>query len=194
MKRLKIEYSFAVMWSVFYLLDEQNLFPHFVFAAVVHECGHYLALRLVGGQLRFMRLSAFGAEMRVWIPGGYGKEIIVAAAGPAGNLLAAVLLAHAGLELGAGACVLLGAINLLPAKPLDGGRILGFLFHLTPAAFWEEKATFIVSIATAALLCILGALVFIRTRSNITVFLMGLALFASQVKSSPCMNRKISIY
>ncbi|MEI3361131.1 MAG: hypothetical protein V8R75_00350 [Oscillospiraceae bacterium] len=40
------------------------------------------------------------------------------------NLLSAVVLTALGLEMAAGAHLVLGAFNLLPVRPLDGGRAL----------------------------------------------------------------------
>ena len=86
-------------------------------AAALHELGHLTALKLLGGRVTALRLSVFGAEMRVDGAGlSYGKE-----------LAAVLVLAWCGCPAAAGAHLVLCAFNLLPVRPLDGGRALHLL-------------------------------------------------------------------
>ena len=100
-------------------------------AAAVHEAGHYLALRLLGGRVTKLRLTLFGAEMETDNHHvSYGGEVLAALAGPFANLIWAWLLVKTGdgtqPEL-VGANITLALFNLLPIRPLDGGRALGQL-------------------------------------------------------------------
>lgn len=94
-------------------------------AAVAHEAGHWAVLRLFGVRAAALRLSAFGAEL--YAPRerlGYGGELAAVLAGPAVNLVSGVVLARLGSQFwaAAGAHLVLGAFNLLPIRPLDGGN------------------------------------------------------------------------
>jgi Zn-dependent protease len=103
------------------------------FASVlVHELGHALVARRLGVHVSGIELSFFGgAAKMVQMPRSADHEIAIAAAGPAVSLMLA------GLGLGLGAVLhspFVGAIgwinlviagfNLIPALPMDGGRIL----------------------------------------------------------------------
>jgi len=112
-----------------------------LFASVIlHELGHSLVARRYGITIRGITLFFFGgvAEM-VGEPPSARSEFVVAAAGPAASL--AVAGAGWGAMLGATALgapgpltavigylaltnAILAAFNLIPAFPLDGGRIL----------------------------------------------------------------------
>ena len=81
-------------------------------AAALHELGHLAALRLLGGAVTALRISVFGAELAAVL------------AGPLTNLLAGLALARLGYPAAAGAHLVLCAFNLLPVRPLDGGRAL----------------------------------------------------------------------
>jgi stage IV sporulation protein FB len=104
-------------------------------AAALHELGHLAALRCCGVWPTAFCLSPFGAELE--FPAGrlsYGQELLAALAGPGANFLCAVGLSWAarrGLPAfffsAAGAHAVLGAFNLLPLCPLDGGRALRLL-------------------------------------------------------------------
>ena len=136
---------------------------------IFHELGHILALRLLGLRIcRFkIELKGLCLEYRGYT-GGLGHAL-AAAAGPALGLLyalAASLLAarygNSWLELTAGVSLLLSAFNLLPALPLDGGRIL---YHLSAALFGERAAarvTDIVSLAVGTALLGLGTYLMFR--------------------------------
>ena len=148
-----------------------------IFASIVlHELGHSLVARRFGIEMRGITLHLFGgaAEMEDE-PTSPGAELLVAAAGPATSFaLAAVLrltaMATAGLSTSelpiemllrylAGLNLVLGVFNLLPAFPLDGGRVLR-------AALWlkngdHDRATRLASDIGAGLgfaLAALGAL------------------------------------
>ena len=103
------------------------------FASVlVHELGHALTARHLGVSIAGIELHFFGgAAMMKDLPRTPGDEVVIAAAGPA------VSFALAGLGHGLFALtglpvfwligwinVFLGAFNLIPAFPSDGGRIL----------------------------------------------------------------------
>lgn len=103
------------------------------FASVVlHELGHALVARYLGVRVSGIELSFFGgAAKMVQLPRTANHELAIAAAGPA------VSLALGGLGLGLGAIthvslfawlgwtnLILAGFNLIPALPMDGGRIL----------------------------------------------------------------------
>jgi Zn-dependent protease len=103
------------------------------FASVVlHELGHALVARKLGVHVAGIELSFFGgAAKMVQIPRTARHEIAIAAAGPA------VSLVLGGLGFGLGTALhvpllsmigwinfVIAAFNLIPALPMDGGRIL----------------------------------------------------------------------
>lgn len=113
-----------------------------IFASIVlHELGHSLVARRFGIEMRGITLHMFGGAAELEDePTSATAELVVAAAGPATSLaLAGVLrlaaFGAAGLSTAelpiemllrylAGLNLVLAIFNLLPAFPLDGGRIL----------------------------------------------------------------------
>ena len=138
--RLHVHPAFIAYLASMALLASPACALGAVCALAVHELGHALAARLLGERICTVELAPFGGVM-TYAP-GYSpakglRGIALAAAGPLGNELALLLLGVATRSellcslmngellrqmIGANAAML--ALNLLPALPLDGGRIV----------------------------------------------------------------------
>ncbi|HEU4727480.1 MAG TPA: site-2 protease family protein [Kofleriaceae bacterium] len=101
-------------------------------SVLLHELGHALVARRLGVYVSGIELSFFGGAAKMTqMPRKASHEIEIAAAGPAVSLM----LAGAGLGLGVllhsplfgmigWINLVLAGFNLIPALPMDGGRIL----------------------------------------------------------------------
>lgn len=128
---MRISPTAVLLLAIFALLVPTVCLLAVLLAAICHEGGHYLALRLCGGMAEGLSVSAFGAQMRIRHRErlSYGREALCVAAGPLVNVTLSWLLSMAGvwreeLYLFAGAQLVLGVFNLLPLTALDGGRLL----------------------------------------------------------------------
>ena len=93
---------------------------------LLHELGHLLAARAAGVEVSELELMPLGGAIRLrgaWEMRPF-QLCAVAAAGPAVNLLLACAATVAAKPLWINANLALLLFNLLPALPLDGGRVL----------------------------------------------------------------------
>ena len=133
---VEISLSFVLLLAVIFLWfggAAGVMFALLAFGSVLlHELGHALVARWLGVPIDGIELNFFGGAARMTaLPRTANHEVAIAAAGPA------VSLGLAGLGLGLGAVtgvgllwqlgfinLIIAGFNLIPALPMDGGRIL----------------------------------------------------------------------
>lgn len=168
-------------------------FPVFVICvltALLHECGHVFFAAKCGFECKKISLMPYGAAAVCDIEGiSLSDEIKLALAGPLVNLVLVVAVAglwwffpvtypYTDLLFYANAGMLL--INLVPAYPLDGGRVLKCLLAKVADRKKVEIALRIAGLASAAALIV----VFIFFR-NISLLLIAVFLIWSAFEKNP---------
>jgi stage IV sporulation protein FB len=182
-RRVEISGGFLLLMAFLYYWDDENILPWALAACGVHELGHWAAIRLLGGRVTALRLSCVGAEMRLSArhPLSWGRQMGAALAGPAVNLLLAVGAAHLaggeeGLYLFSGLNLALGLFNLLPAGPLDGGRILWYGTALLGSERIAGRVVRIASMVVSSALAACAAALLAKGQLNLTLLLTALWL------------------
>jgi stage IV sporulation protein FB len=173
---------------------ELFLFLLSALVAIQHECAHAFASARLGYQLNKIVLMPFGAVIDGDLRGiSFKDEIYVAACGPLCNLITAAFFValwwlvptmYAFTDTACYSSLAIALVNLLPAYPLDGGRILrcalaqGFQKHNPNIAKAEKRANKICRIITLAFA---GGFLFLFallcTQKNINVTLLAFSFF-----------------
>ena len=156
-----------------------------------HEAAHLLTARALGVGVSQLRLMPFGGAISLENPYAIapGKLLAVAAAGPAGSLLCLILsaaLAHwralsPGLSLALiQANLVLMLFNLVPALPLDGGRMLYALLCDRLGRAKAAELGILLGRITAAMLAGLAlAMAILHRRVNLSLLFAAAFLLAS---------------
>ena len=133
LKRIRIDNWFCFFAALLLLTVPIRWIAAGVFAAVIHELGHYLVVRLLGGEVISTTVSFRGARMEA-LPMSQGREILCILAGPAASF-SLLLLARIAPRIAL--CGLIqGVYNLLPIYPLDGGRVIRCINSLMRKGEW----------------------------------------------------------
>lgn len=183
---LKVEVSpgFLFLLGALFWLDEGvGLLPWGLTACAVHELGHIAAAAALGGRIEGLSLTVVGAELRIGyeVPLTYGRDSLVALAGPATNLLWGGLALALHWELAAALTLAVGAFNLLPIMPLDGGRVVYGLLAGRLDIDWAERLMTALSGCLVGLLIGVGAVAAVQF-ANVTLLLTALWLLAGVLR------------
>ena len=171
--KLRLRPGFVLLAAALVYIDEGGLLWITGVAALLHEAGHYIALRAAGGRVCLVELSAGGVSMvQAPLPRiGYGREIFAVLAGPLASLLSALLFSLGGgiireYPAVGGLCLVQGLFNLLPARGLDGGRALWLILERAGAR--DARRVLCVTTALSAFfLAALGAALFFLSGGNL---------------------------
>ena len=177
--RVEVSAGFLVLAAWLNYLDSEGVFLWVLVSCLCHECGHLLALRLLGVPVGKIRVTAVGAE--ICIAGGvsYGGELLAALAGPGVNLMLAVCASRvSGGHLFAGINLVLGAFNLIPIGRLDGGRALDCMLSLTVGPAVGRRIVLVSSWICTAVLAALGGYL-LRWGGNGSLLLIALWMAVS---------------
>ncbi len=153
-------------------------------SVIVHELGHSVVGRYYGAKVKNITLWILGGMAQFeTIPRQPGAEAVIAIAGPVTSYLLGALC-WLGMQVSPPSWgsvqfvlayltlmnVVLATFNLLPALPLDGGRILRSLLALRLSHFKATQTAAAISKLLAFLLGLLGFL-------SLNIFLMLIAFF-----------------
>lgn len=171
--RIKIGLTLIVI-SFGLIISGHNLWlvAGVLLALGLHEISHILTSNLLGYQVFELKMTVFGGCLTIdpLFHANPNAELVIAAAGPALNLLMAlgvVYLDYLGihhdyLEYWRKLNLGLGLVNLIPAYPLDGGRII----HA-----WLAKINGLKSAALVSRWISLGMAVFLLISGLLRLFL-----------------------
>lgn len=193
--KFKINPYFLLLLIIYLLLGTSLQALLAFLLVVIHEAAHLLAAGRAGLTVSEIELFPFGGVARIdsFMEDNPRREMLVALAGPLSNfsLIILALCADSFVDLPvywfALFCrlnLLLGIFNLLPALPLDGGRII--------RAFWAKRiglrrATVRAAYAGQFLAILIGAysiLGLFHGRAMLNGLILGVFLFYAAKKEA----------
>lgn len=113
---VRIEFTFLLLLSFAVLYGYENA-VQLIFFSLLHECGHLFTLLFFGVKPSLIHFSFYGMGIKYLNRLSNLQESIIILCGPMVNLILFFILND---ELN----LLLFLLNMFPASPLDGGRLL----------------------------------------------------------------------
>ena len=155
-------------------------------AVLIHELGHMAALFVLGRRsgAPLPRMPGFSIKVRATL--SYKEDIIVTAAGPLANLLAAVIFLPIGQS--AEPMILINLVtavsNLLPVRGYDGYRILTSAIALSGAGGFLGRLPDVLSFGTAVVAVLLSLYFIYVFDSGYWIFGVFFIFLLGEVKKS----------
>lgn len=178
-----ISFFFSAAVTVMLLTDKTGYMLPALFAIILHEIGHLFMMWLLECAPKRIKLIPASIQITAPFQKRYRNDVLIAASGPAVNILLFLTLYFNFLAFGnqvtlyfAMLNLVIGVFNLLPVKGLDGGTIL----YCILAKYKEpERAALILKIITlilAVLIIITAITLSFRGKINISIYIMGIYL------------------
>lgn len=179
--KINFKGSFFILMLIMTILKLQILFIVLFLSVFVHELAHILSAFSFGVSCEKIIVSPIGQiavlngfEEISWI-----KRLIVIFAGPFINFIIFIILRFSDKEIFnfiAFVNLAIGVFNLVPAYPLDGGRILKAVLCRFIGILNANKAVFKVSFVMSHILFFLGFIQVILFPYNISILCISVYL------------------
>lgn len=170
-------YTYIYLAVLVFLVPLQWL-TAWVVAVAFHECCHYIAVRLCGGQVYKLTIGIGGADMETE-PLSEVKRLIAVLSGPMGGFV--LLLLGRWVPKVSICSWILSVYNLLPLLPLDGGKALQILLRSDTLYYIVEKVVLLI----LAILAIYGTVVLHFGLLPMTI----ITVLWIKNRKSPCKER-----
>lgn len=209
--RVKIDLKIFIFIIIFILTRQIEIYGVLMLFAFIHECGHMivgLLLRFKPNKLEIMPYGlSIGFEVKCEdynrkVKKGNMlaiKKIIIALAGPLTNLIITIIflcipINFIGIkrELVIYSNILIGVFNLIPIYPLDGGRIVKNILHITCGLKESYKITNEISKITICLLTACCSILILYAR-NVAILLILAYLWYLVIKQTKLYKKKMEL-
>lgn len=182
---MKIEINLKIILFVilFFVLEQIDLYMIFIASIVLHEMAHLLMGMLVGLKPKVFSINPLGVSVEFY---SYRqrkswKKIITYLAGPMMNVVLALLFLCFPMEEVlkmkiVDTNIILAIFNLVPAMPLDGGKIVKEILVLK---FGNKESTIFMSRLTHVILLLFTLIysIAILKLKNVAIFMLILYLW-----------------
>ena len=183
---LSIDGRACIFLALLFLTVPLNWGGAAILAALIHEAGHLLAVRIAGGRIHRLQVGMTGAILDS-APLEPIPQLLAVLAGPITSIL--MFCFHPLFPRTAVCALIQGIFNLLPIEPLDGGRVLRILCELLRVEKAEQVCSVVRHSACFALLALIVGMA-IRYNMGISGIAPGLlpvlGLMAGKI---PCKDR-----
>lgn len=210
--QIKINLKIFIFIVIFYLTRQIEIYGILMLFAFFHELGHLLAGIVLGFKPQSLSISPVGLSISFCIKAeDYNekikkgnilalKKLIIALAGPMVNFIMVILfllldwnILNTSKEFIIYANILIGLFNLIPIYPLDGGRILMNLLHITNGLKNTYTYVNIVSNTCVIILTIFASIMIFYLK-NISVLVIISYLWYLVICENKYYSQKMKMY
>lgn len=208
--RFRIDLKIFIFLVLFYFTKQIEIYALIMIFAIIHELGHLVAGILMGMKPEKIELMPFGLSVSFKINiNDYNKKIkkgnnletkkiLIALAGPLTNLIMILITYRLKIDIIKSMLIiytnfLIMIFNLLPIYPLDGGRILKGILHISFGKRKSEKYINNISKITVIIITAITSILILYIQ-NISFILIDIYLWYLIIKEDLIYKKREDIY
>ena len=182
--KVRIHPGFWGMLFLVVLAGAEKVMLPVCIAALCHEIGHLVVLRVFGVHVEGISFTGFGVEIRAdtrYL--SYWKDILCTLAGPFVNLFLAVVAARISKDyLLSGANLLQGVFNMLPVSGLDGSRALHLFLSWIFDPIKADRICRVVELSSASVICLISLYLVIYDQAGLFLLMASFGIFQNTLR------------
>lgn len=210
--QIKIDLKIFIFIIIFIITRQIEIYGMLMLFAFLHELGHLFAGILLGFKPQSLKLNALGLSVNFKVnTKDYNsklkngnilavKKLVIAISGPLVNfLLVFLFFLFNGKIFGIEKNVLIysnlliGLFNLIPIYPLDGGRIVKNILHISSGLEDTYSYMSLISFVSIVFLTVFSSIMIIYLK-NIAILLIIGYLWYLVISENKIYNQKVKIY
>ena len=182
-----VSVPFAIILAFMLVCDKTGLMSASLFAVAFHEFGHLIAMRVLKCEPRTVKLSSAGILICGTKYCSIKENVIISFSGPFVNFIFTLLFwvfgrySNSFLLLSFSAVqFIVGLVNVLPVKGLDGGTLL-YLFLQKINLRYAGLIFSFISVFFACVVLVFGVAIAVKNVGNPSLLLLGIYLIVLNV-------------
>ena len=210
--QIKIDLKIFIFIIIFIITRQIEIYGMLMLFAFLHELGHLFAGILLGFKPQSLKLNALGLSVNFKVnTKDYNsklkngnilavKKLVIAIIGPLFNfLLVFLFFLFNGKIFGIEKNILIysnlliGLFNLIPIYPLDGGRIVKNILHISSGLEDTYSYMSLISFVSIVFLTVFSSIMIIYLK-NIAILLIIGYLWYLVISENKIYNQKVKIY
>lgn len=194
--KFRVLKSFWLLFAFSLFIKQSYIFGLYTLSVLIHESAHYFVAQKCGYKCNCIAVSAFGAVLYGEFDNVDNKDAIkIALAGPAANAVCALMFValwwiypsiYVFSEPFVAASVALCLINLLPAYPLDGGRVLVSLISSKINYVQALKLSRILSVLLSVIMFSVFLCMCVAGMPNFSLGLFAIFVLSAGLSETKC--------
>lgn len=183
--RVRIDLKILIFLVILHFTNQIRIYLILMLFCIIHEIGHILAGLILKMKPEKLEIMPFGLSISFYKEINNKKtnikEICVAIAGPIVSLILVILCRYIDLKFitvqeAVYSNILILLFNLIPIYPLDGGRIIKGILHISLGEDISESIMEKVSKITLVILTLISSIA-VYYYKNIAIFLTCIFLW-----------------